>query len=128
MISLKNCFVGPQLKSPMDSNRRRKRRYGSSWARGEIKTPRKKRFVEKDSLGKKEMKNDHDEVKTTEEEEVDEVDSQKTLEDDVKGEGGITGHSVYNSDEGRKLSEDLASEAKEKSVQVRNLLIVVIRE
>ena len=110
------------MKTPTDSNRRRKRRYGSSWARGEIKTTRKKRFVEKDSPEKKEHKKDFDGVKTTEE--VDEGDSLKMVECDTKSEEGISGHSLCNSGEGSELSKDLSpSEAKEKSVQVRNSLI-----
>ncbi|KAG0724334.1 ATPase family AAA domain-containing protein 2 [Chionoecetes opilio] len=106
---------GALMKTPTDPNRRRKRRCGSSWARGEIKSSRKKRFVEKDSILKKDVKNYHDETKT-EEDEVDEMDSLKMVEDDVKSEG----NSPCNSDDGRNLPKDLAArEVKENSIQIQ---------
>lgn len=106
------------MRSPLDSSKRRKRRYGSAWARGEIR--RKKRFVEKDSPGKKEVKNDQDEVKTTEEE-VDEADSLKVVEDEEKSEADVSGQSFCVSAGGEKLSKE-ASEAEKKNVQVRDFI------
>ncbi|XP_045109499.1 ATPase family AAA domain-containing protein 2-like isoform X3 [Portunus trituberculatus] len=107
---------GPMTKTP-DSIRRKKRRFASSWARGEIKTARKKRLVEKDSPPKKEIKNEHDEIKTTEEE-GDEADLLKLAECDARSEGEVSGHSPCNSGEGKDLSKDTSNEAKKKTIEM----------
>lgn len=109
------------MKSVLDTSRRKKRRYGS-WARGEIR--RKKRFVDKDSPGKKEVKNDHEEVKTTEEE-VDEADSFKMAEDEEKSEVDVSGQSFCKSAEGDKVLKE-ASEAEKKNVQVSVYIIIFL--
>lgn len=67
------------------------------------------------------MKNDHDEVKTTEEE-VEEADSLRMVEDE-KSEADVSGLSLCTSAEGDKLSQEAtASITEKKNVQVRDFV------
>lgn len=67
------------------------------------------------------MKNDHDEVKTTEEE-VEEADSLRMVEDE-KSEADASGLSLCTSAEGDKLSQEAsASTTETKNVQVTDFL------
>lgn len=77
--------------------------------------------MDKDSPGKKEVKNDHDETKTTEEE-MEEADSLRLVEDE-KREADVSGLPLCTLAEGDKLSKEASATTTEiKSVQVRDFV------
>lgn len=108
-----------QAKSTGDIHRRRKRRFRSAWSRGEIKTPKKKRIIEKDCSDKKEVEVENEETKT--EEEADEVENKKnseklqdkSMDGGEKSEDDVSVHSTCNSDERERNTENSAGDVKD---------------
>ncbi|KAK8734879.1 hypothetical protein OTU49_005708 [Cherax quadricarinatus] len=110
--------------------RRRKRRCRSAWSRGEIKSPKKKRIIEKDPAEKKDLEIDSEQTKTLEG--VNEAEKSTSLQladkhadDGERSDDDVSVHSTCNSEEReRNVKGSLISKDRPDEVHVDSEVVL----